>query len=61
MRDDVNLYSYVGNNSVKFVDPMGREKEIRNNIVNWVEQQYIYNNPLYYNDVPFNYKNIDTW
>ena len=33
VRDNVNLYSYVGNNPVKFVDAMGREKKlfIRNN------------------------------
>ena len=29
--DDINLYSYVGNNSVKFVDLMGREKRFINN------------------------------
>lgn len=28
MRDNVNLYTYVGNNPVKYVDPMGREKAI---------------------------------
>jgi RHS repeat-associated protein len=26
--DDVNLYAYVGNNSVMFVDLMGREKAL---------------------------------
>lgn len=26
--DDINLYSYVGNNSVMFVDPMGKEKAL---------------------------------
>ncbi len=26
--DDINLYSYVGNNSVMFVDSMGKEKEL---------------------------------
>jgi len=33
MSDNVNLYSYVGNNPVKFVDAMGLEKAlfIRNN------------------------------
>jgi len=33
MADDINLYSYVGNNPVGFVDAMGREKAlfIRNN------------------------------
>lgn len=62
MSDNVNLYSYVGNNPVGFVDAMGKEKNlIRNNIVDWVEQQYIYNNPLYHNDAPFDLFNIDTW
>lgn len=28
MSDDINLYSYVGNNPVKFVDPMGMEKTL---------------------------------
>jgi len=27
-RDDINLYSYVGNNPLKFVDSMGREKSL---------------------------------
>ncbi len=33
MRDDINLYSYVGNNPVRYVDPIGREKAlfIKNN------------------------------
>lgn len=28
VKDNVNLYSYVGNNSVKYIDPMGLEKKL---------------------------------
>jgi RHS repeat-associated protein len=34
VRDDVNLYSYVGNNGVMFVDRFGREKQLLRDIEN---------------------------
>lgn len=34
MRDNVNLYSYVGNSTVGYVDRMGREKQLLEDIKN---------------------------
>jgi len=50
--DDVNLYAYVGNNSVMFVDLMGREKKsfIKENEGNarYIDKSFFYSEFPYY-------------
>jgi len=47
MADDINLYSYVGNNPVKFVDAMGLEKTLLM-VVDYLNAYgaYLANNPV---------------
>jgi uncharacterized protein RhaS with RHS repeats len=44
VRDDVNLYSYVGNNGVMFVDRMGLAKKFVDAYDNYIElKNLLYN------------------
>jgi RHS repeat-associated protein len=39
--DDVNLYVYVGNNPLKFVDPSGMLKKLISNIIKYEKEAVI--------------------
>ncbi len=62
--DDINLYSYVGNNSVMFVDPMGKEKSLivwKITIYSWYENPYIFIDWHSWIELTINWETTSYW